>query len=51
MKDIQQVLAEKLKELRLLQQQVACLKVVIPLLAEDGDKPVETEAALEEKPA
>jgi hypothetical protein len=44
-KDIQQVLAEKLRGLRECQQQVACLKIVLPLLAEEGDKLPEPEIA------
>jgi hypothetical protein len=38
-RDIKQVLEEKLRELRICQQYVACLKIVLPLLVEDGDKP------------
>jgi hypothetical protein len=35
MKDIQKVLEQKLRELRELQQQVACLKIVIPILVDE----------------
>lgn len=40
-RDVQEVLAEKFRELRQIQQEVACLKIVLPLLAEEGDKPPE----------
>jgi hypothetical protein len=40
-RDVQEVLAEKFRELRECQQQVACLKIVLPLLAEEGDTPPE----------
>jgi hypothetical protein len=40
-REIKQVLEEKLRELRICQQYIACLKIVLPLLAEDGDKPAE----------
>lgn len=41
MKNIQEVLAQKCRELRECQQQIACLKIVEPLLVEEGDKPPE----------
>jgi hypothetical protein len=41
-RDVWEVLAEKFRELRQIQQQVACLRIVLPLLAEEGDKPPET---------
>jgi hypothetical protein len=37
---VQEVLAEKFRELRECQQQVACLKIVLPLLVEEGDTPL-----------
>jgi hypothetical protein len=40
-KDIHKVLEEKMRELRICQQYVACLRIVLPLLVEDGDKPLE----------
>lgn len=40
-KDIQQVLEQKLRELRICQQQVNCLRIILPLLVEEGDKPPE----------
>src|ERR1019366_4530658 len=39
-RDVQEVLAEKFRELRECQQQVACLKIVLPLLVEEGDTPL-----------
>lgn len=36
---IQQVLGQKLHELRICRMQIACLKVVLPLLVEDGEQP------------
>ncbi len=41
MHDIQEVLAEKQRELRIVQQWVACLRLVAPLLLEEGEKPPE----------
>ncbi len=38
-RDIQEVLREKERELRVCQQQVACLRLVLPLLLEEGEKP------------
>jgi hypothetical protein len=41
MKDINQVLAQKRRELLDCQQKIACLKIVAPLLADESDKPPE----------
>ncbi len=38
-KDIYQVLAKKERELLTLGQQVNCLRIVLPLLAEENDRP------------
>lgn len=43
-RDVQEVLAEKFRELRQCQQQVACLRIVVPLLVEEGDAPPEVPA-------
>jgi hypothetical protein len=39
MRDIQEVLQEKLAQLRLCRQQIACLQFAAPLLAEEGETP------------
>jgi hypothetical protein len=36
-KDIKLVLEQKIREFRICQQQVACLRIVLPLLVDEGD--------------
>jgi hypothetical protein len=37
LKDIKLVLEQKIREFRICQQQVACLRIVLPLLVDEGD--------------
>jgi hypothetical protein len=49
-RDVWEVLAEKFRELRQIQQQVACLRIVLPLLVEEGDKPPDIAPAIKPEP-